>query len=54
MDSYTSTGETEKAATVASDLLADDPTNTALLYSSYRLYSDLTDKALLTMALIRS
>jgi tetratricopeptide (TPR) repeat protein len=51
MDSYTSMGETEKAATLASDLLADDPTNTALLYSSYRLYSDLTDKALLTMAL---
>jgi cytochrome c-type biogenesis protein CcmH/NrfG len=48
---YTSTGETEKAATIASALLADDPTNTALLYSSYRLYSDLTDKALLTMAL---
>jgi tetratricopeptide (TPR) repeat protein len=51
METYTSTGETEKAATIASALLADDPTNTALLYSSYRLYSDLTDKALLTMAL---
>jgi cytochrome c-type biogenesis protein CcmH/NrfG len=51
LNSYTSTGETEKAATVASDLLADNPTDTALLYSSYRLYSDLTDKALLTMAL---
>ena len=51
MDSYTSKGETEKAATLASDLLADNPTNTPLLYSSYRLYSDLTDKALLTMAL---
>ena len=51
VNSFTSTGETEKAATITSDLLADDPTNTALLYSSYRLYSDLTDKALLTMAL---
>src|SRR5882757_67651 len=51
LNSYTSTGETEKAATVASDLLAENPTDTALLYSSYRLYSDLTDKALLTMAL---
>jgi len=51
MDMYTGTGETEKAATIASALLADDPTNTALLYTSYRLYSDLTDKALLTMAL---
>lgn len=51
VNSYTSTGETEKAATITSDLLADNPTDTALLYSSYRLYSDLTDKALLTMAL---
>jgi cytochrome c-type biogenesis protein CcmH/NrfG len=51
VNSYTSTGETEKASTITADLLADDPTNTALLYSSYRLHSDLTDKALLTMAL---
>jgi tetratricopeptide (TPR) repeat protein len=49
--SYTSTGDTEKAAAVVSQLLAEQPTNTELLYSSYRLYSDLTDKALVTMAL---
>jgi cytochrome c-type biogenesis protein CcmH/NrfG len=49
--SYTSTGETEKAAAVISQLLADEPTNTELLYTSYRLYSDSSDKALLTMAL---
>jgi tetratricopeptide (TPR) repeat protein len=49
--SYTSTGDTEKAAAVVAQLLADQPTNTELLYTSYRLYSDLTDKALLTMAL---
>ena len=51
MSSYISSGDTEKAATVVSQLLADQPTNTSLLYTSYRLYSDLTDKALLTMAL---
>lgn len=51
VSSYTSTSETEKAAAVVSQLLADQPTNTELLYTSYRLYSDLTDKALLTMAL---
>ena len=51
ISSYNAAGETEKAATVASQLLADQPTNTALLYTSYRLYSDLADKALLTMAL---
>ncbi len=49
--SYSSTGETERAAAVVSQLLADQPTNTELLYTSYRLYSDLADKALLTMAL---
>lgn len=49
--SYTSTGDAEKAAAVVSQLLADQPTNTELLYTSYRLYSDLADKALLTMAL---
>lgn len=49
--SYISTGDTEKAAAVASQLLADHPTDTSLLYTSYRLYSDLTDKALITMAL---
>jgi Flp pilus assembly protein TadD len=48
---YNSAGETEKAAAVVSQLLVDQPTNTSLLYTSYRLYSDLTDKALLTMAL---
>lgn len=51
LSSYISTGDTEKAAAVVSQLLADQPTNTSLLYTSYRLYSDLTDKALLTMAL---
>jgi cytochrome c-type biogenesis protein CcmH/NrfG len=49
--SYNATGETEKAAAIVSRLLADEPTNTDLLYASYRLYSDLADKALLTMAL---
>jgi tetratricopeptide (TPR) repeat protein len=49
--SYTSTGDTEKAAAIVSQLLDDQPTNTELLYTSYRLYSDLTDKVLVTMAL---
>ncbi|HZD75414.1 MAG TPA: tetratricopeptide repeat protein [Acidobacteriaceae bacterium] len=49
--SYNTTGETEKAAAIVSQLLADQPTNTSLLYASYRLYSDLADKALVTMAL---
>jgi cytochrome c-type biogenesis protein CcmH/NrfG len=51
IDDYSATGELEKAATVASTLLAAQPTDTSLLYISYRLYSDLADKAMLTMAL---
>ncbi|QNI30925.1 tetratricopeptide repeat protein [Alloacidobacterium dinghuense] len=51
IDNYTSTGDLEKAATVASTLLASQPTDTSLLYISYRLYNDLADKAMLTLAL---
>jgi cytochrome c-type biogenesis protein CcmH/NrfG len=51
VDSYTGTGDLERAATVASTLLASQPTDTSLLYISYRLYNDLADKAMLTLAL---
>lgn len=51
IDSYTATGDLEKAATIVSTLLAAQPTDTSLLYLSYRLYSDLADKATLTLAL---
>jgi cytochrome c-type biogenesis protein CcmH/NrfG len=51
IDNYSATGDLEKAATLASALLASQPTDTSLLYISYRLYSDLADKAMLTLAL---
>jgi len=51
IDKYTASGDLEKAATVASTLLASQPTDTSLLYISYRLYTDLADKAMLTLAL---
>jgi cytochrome c-type biogenesis protein CcmH/NrfG len=51
IDNYTATGDLEKAATVASTLLASQPTDKSLLYISYRLYTDLADKAMLTLAL---
>ncbi len=51
IDNYTATGDLEKAAAVVSTLLAAQPTDTSLLYLSYRLYSDLADKAMLTLAL---
>ncbi len=51
IDSYTSTGDLDKAATVVSTLLKLEPTDTGLLYTAYRLNSDLADEAMLTMAM---
>ncbi len=51
IDNYTATGDLEKAATVVSAMLVAQPTDTTLLYTSYRLYTDLADKAMLTLAL---
>ncbi|MHB1936287.1 MAG: tetratricopeptide repeat protein [Acidobacteriaceae bacterium] len=51
IDSYTSTGDLAEAATVVSALLKLEPTDTDLLYTAFRLYSDLTDEAILTMAM---
>ncbi len=52
IDSYTSTGDLDKAAATVSVLLKLEPTNVDLLYTSYRLYSDLADQSTLTMAMI--
>jgi tetratricopeptide (TPR) repeat protein len=51
IDSYTSTGELAQAATIVSALLKLEPTDPGLLYTAFRLYSDLTDEAILTMAM---
>jgi Flp pilus assembly protein TadD len=51
IESYTATGELEKAASVVSVLLAAQPTNPKLLLMSYRLYSDLASNAMVTLAL---
>lgn len=51
IDNYTATGELEKAAPIVSELLSSRPTDASLLYLSYRLYSDLADKTMLTLAL---
>jgi Tfp pilus assembly protein PilF len=52
IDNYTSTEDLDKAAAVVSDLLVSRPTNVALNYLSYRLYSDLAGRSLLTLALV--
>jgi cytochrome c-type biogenesis protein CcmH/NrfG len=51
IDNYTATGDLDEAATTVSALLASHPTDTSLLYLSYRLYSDLAGRSMLTLAL---
>lgn len=52
INEYTAKEDLEKAAGVVSSLLAAQPTDTSLLYLSYRLYSDLAGKSMLTLALV--
>lgn len=49
---YTAKEELEKAAAVVSTLLTADPTDSSLLYMSYRIYSDLAGRSMLTLALV--
>jgi len=51
IDSYTATGDLDKAARVVNLLLDAHPTDTHLLMMSYRLYSDLASNAMLTLAI---
>ena len=51
VNSYTGTGDLEKAASVVSALLASRSTDPSLLLMAFRLYSDLADRSTLTLAL---
>ncbi|MGB6132346.1 MAG: tetratricopeptide repeat protein [Acidobacteriaceae bacterium] len=51
IDNYTATEDLDKAAAVVADLLSTRPTDVHLLYLSYRLYSDLAGRSMLTLAL---
>lgn len=51
VNSYTATGDLEKAAGIVSAMLALRPTDPSLLFTASRLYSDLADKSTLTLAL---
>ncbi|WP_263367903.1 tetratricopeptide repeat protein [Edaphobacter bradus] len=51
IDSYTANGELEKAAGTVATLLESQPTDVKLLAMSYRLYSDLAGRTMLTLAL---
>ena len=49
---YTGTENLDKAAAVVSDLRNLDPTNEAVLYTSYRIYSDLAAESLLSLSVV--
>lgn len=51
IDEDTAAGDLDKASDVVSVLLAAHPTDPSLLYLSYRLYSDLASRSMLTLAL---
>lgn len=51
IDLYSNGGDLEKASGIASTLLAAWPTDASLLYLSYRIHSDMANRAFLTMAI---
>ncbi len=52
IDLYSSAGELDKAATVVSTLREIEPEDEALLYTAYRLYSDLAQEAILSLTIV--
>jgi tetratricopeptide (TPR) repeat protein len=52
IDLYSSAGELDKAATVVSTLREIEPEDEALLYTAYRLYSDLAQESLLSLTVV--
>ncbi len=51
VDLYTASQDLEKASSVVNAMRQADPTNPAVLYAAYRVYSDLTGEAMLSLAL---
>jgi tetratricopeptide (TPR) repeat protein len=49
---YSASGDLDKAASTVSRLQKLDPTNQTILYSSYRIYSDLADESLLSLSVV--
>src|SRR6266404_1678479 len=52
IDLYSGTGDLDKAAGVIDILREADPANVELLYTSYRIHSDLAHEAVLSMAVV--
>jgi len=54
IDLYSRSGDLDKAAPIVSVLRTLEPTNEDILYTAYRIYSDLTDESILSMMLVAS
>jgi tetratricopeptide (TPR) repeat protein len=52
IDLYSQTDNLDKAAATVSVLRAMEPTDRAILYSAYRVYSDLADESVLSLAMV--
>jgi len=49
---YSDSGDLDKAAATVSVLQRMEPTNEIILYASYRIYSDLADQSMLSLAIV--
>lgn len=52
IDIYTNSGDLAKAAAVVEALRARNPTDVRVLYAAYRIYSQLTDEAMLSLSMV--
>jgi tetratricopeptide (TPR) repeat protein len=52
IESYSATGDLDKAVAIVSTMLKLEPTNVVLIYTAYRLHSDLAGQAMLTLAMV--
>jgi len=52
IDLYSQAGDLDKAAATIGVLREMEPTNEAILYSAYRIYSDLTDESILSLMVV--
>jgi tetratricopeptide (TPR) repeat protein len=52
IDTYSKTGDLDKAAATVSVLRDLDPTNVELVYTAYRVYSDLADESRLSLIVV--
>jgi tetratricopeptide (TPR) repeat protein len=51
---YSASGDLDRAAAILSDLRKLDPTNESVLYTAYRIYSDLAAESMLSLSVVNS